>query len=157
MPKIHTTTFIGAPVERVFDLSRHIALYKLIFQSRKEKLTSGAASTLVGKNETITIVAKHAGRARMMMMKITTLQRPVLFIEEQVKGDLQHYKHEHHFKQVQNGTIVIDLLEFGTPKDIMGKVFGKMYFKKYLEELLRKRTELIRSYAETEKWRAVLS
>jgi hypothetical protein len=51
MPKIHTTTFIGAPVERVFDLSRHIALYKLIFQSRKEKLTSGAASTLVGKNE----------------------------------------------------------------------------------------------------------
>ena len=157
MPKIHTTTFIAAPVERVFDLSRHIALYKLIFQSRKEKLTSGAASTLVGKNETITIVAKHAGRARMMMMKITTLQRPSLFIEEQVKGDLQHYIHEHHFKPVQNGTIIIDILEFGTPKDIMGKIFGKVYFKKYLEELLRKRIELIRSYAETEKWRAVLS
>ena len=157
MPKIHTTTFIAAPVERVFDLSRHIALYKLIFQSRKEKLTSGAASTLVGKNETVTIVAKHAGRARMMMMKITTLQRPLLFIEEQVKGDLQHYKHEHHFKAVQNGTIVIDILEFGTPKDVIGKIFGKVYFKKYLEELLRKRTELVRSYAETEKWRAVLS
>ena len=157
MPRIHTTTFIAAPVERVFDLSRHIALYKLIFQSRKEKLTSGAASTLVGKNETITIVAKHAGRARMMMMKITTLQRPSLFIEEQVKGDLQHYKHEHHFKAEQNGTIIIDILEFGTPRDIIGKIFGKVYFKKYLEELLRKRTELIRSYAETEKWRAVLS
>ena len=157
MPRIHTTTFIAAPVERVFDLSRHIALYKLIFQSRKEKLNSGAASTLVGKNETITIVAKHAGRARMMMMKITTLQRPSLFIEEQVKGDLQHYKHEHHFKAVQNGTIIIDILEFGTPRDIIGKIFGKVYFKKYLEELLRKRTELIRSYAETEKWRAVVS
>ena len=157
MPRIHTTTFIAAPVERVFDLSRHIALYKLIFQSRKEKLTSGASSALVGRNETITIVAKHAGRARMMMMKITSFQRPSLFIEEQVKGDLQHYKHEHHFKPVQNGTIVIDILEFGTPKDIVGKIFGKVYFKKYLEELLRKRTELIRSYAETEKWRAVLS
>ena len=76
----------------------------------------------------------------MMMMKITTLQRPLLFIEEQVKGDLQHYKHEHHFKAVQNGTIVIDILEFGTPKDVIGKIFGKVYFKKYLEELLRKRT-----------------
>ena len=157
MPRIHTTTFIAAPVERVFDLSRHIALYKLIFQSRKERLTSGAASTLLGKNETITIVAKHAGRTRMMMMKMTSFQRPQLFIEEQVKGDLQHYKHEHHFKQVQNGTIIIDILEFGIPKDLIGKIFGKVYFKKYLEELLRKRIELIRSYAETEKWRAVLS
>jgi ligand-binding SRPBCC domain-containing protein len=157
MPRIHTTTFIAAPVERVFDLSRHIALYKLIFQSRKEKLSSGAASTLVGKNETITIIAKHAGKSRMSMQKITTFQRPTLFVEEQVKGDLQSYKHEHHFKAVQNGTIVIDILEFGIPKDIIGKIFGKVYFKKYLEELLRKRTELIRNYAETEKWRAVLS
>ena len=157
MPRIHTTTFIAAPIERVFDLSRHIALYKLIFQSRKERITSGAATTLIGKNETITVIAKHAGRSRMSMIKITTFQRPTLFVEEQVKGDLQNYKHEHHFKQVENGTIIIDILEFGTPKDIVGKIFGKVYFKKYLEELLRKRTELIRNYAETEKWRAVLS
>ncbi|HUQ64835.1 MAG TPA: hypothetical protein VM101_01685 [Flavitalea sp.] len=157
MPRIHTTTFIAAPVERVFDLSRHIALYKLIFQSRKEKLSSGAASTLVGKNETITIIAKHAGKSRMSMQKITTFQRPTLFVEEQVKGDLQSYKHEHHFRPVENGTIVIDILEFGIPKDIIGKIFGRVYFKKYLEELLRKRNELIRNYAETERWRAVLS
>ena len=157
MPRIHKTTFIAAPAERVFDLSRHIALYKKIFQSRKEKLTSGAASTLIGKNETITIIAKHAGKSRMAMMKVTTFQRPSLFIEEQVKGDLESYRHEHHFKPVENGTIVIDILEFDIPKDIIAKIFGKMYFKKYLEEILRKRNELIRSYAETEKWRAVLS
>jgi hypothetical protein len=48
-------------------------------------------------------------------------------------------------------------VEFGVPKDIIGKLFGKVYFKKYLEELLKKRTELVRTYAETEKWRAVLS
>jgi len=157
MPRIHLTTFISAPVERVFDLSRHLALYKLVFQSRKEKITSGAASTLIGKNETISIIAKHAGRSRMSMLKVTSFQRPSLFIEEQVKGDLQSYKHEHHFKAVDNGTIVIDILEFGFPKDLVGKIFGKVYFKKYLEELLRKRIELVRSYAETEKWRAVLS
>lgn len=157
MGRIHLTTFIAAPTERVFDLSRHLALYKLIFQSRKERLSSGAASTLITKGETISIIAKHAGRSRMSMLKVTAYQRPVLFVEEQVKGDLQNYRHEHHFKPVDNGTIVIDVVEFGIPKDIIGKIFGKVYFKKYLEELLRKRTELIRSYAETEKWRAVLS
>ena len=93
----------------------------------------------------------------MSMMKVTTFQRPSLFVEEQVKGDLQNYKHEHHFMPVENGTIVIDILEFDIPKDIIGKIFGKVYFRKYLEEILRKRTELIRNYAETEKWRAVLS
>lgn len=157
MARIHLTTFIAAPIERVFDLSRHLALYRLVFQSRKEKLTSGAASTLIAKGETISIIAKHAGRSRMSMLKITSLQRPTLFVEEQVKGDLESYRHEHHFKPVDNGTIVIDIVEFGVPKDIIGKLFGKVYFKKYLEELLKKRTDLVRTYAETEKWRAVLS
>lgn len=157
MARIHLTTFIAAPIERVFDLSRHLALYRLVFQSRKEKLTSGAASTLIAKGETISIIAKHAGRSRMSMLKITALERPTLFVEEQVKGDLENYRHEHHFKAVDNGTIIIDIVDFGVPKDIIGKLFGKVYFNKYLEELLRKRNELVRTYAETEKWRAVLS
>ena len=157
MARIHHTTFIAAPVERVFDLSRHLALYRLIFQSRKEKLTSGAASTKLAKGETISVVAKHAGRARMIMLKVTDFERPALFIEEQVKGDLQQFRHEHHFKKVDNGTILIDIVEFGMPKDIIGKIFGRMYFKKYIEELIRKRTDLVRSYAESEKWRAVLT
>lgn len=157
MARIHLTTFIAAPVERVFDLSRHLALYRLVFQSRKEKLTSGAASTLISKGETVSIIAKHAGRSRMIMLKVTSLQRPAMFVEEQVKGDLQSFRHEHHFKPVDNGTILIDIVEFGLPKDIIGKVFGKMYFRRYIEELIKKRTELVRSYAETEKWRAVLT
>jgi ligand-binding SRPBCC domain-containing protein len=157
MARIHLTTFIAAPVERVFDLSRHLALYRLVFQSRKEKLTSGAASTLISKGETVSIIARHAGRSRMIMLKVTSLQRPEMFVEEQVKGDLQSFRHEHHFKPVDNGTILIDIVEFGLPKDIIGKVFGKMYFRRYIEELIKKRTELVRSYAETEKWRAVLT
>jgi ligand-binding SRPBCC domain-containing protein len=85
------------------------------------------------------------------------MQRPLLFTEEQVKGDLRNYRHEHHFKAIQNGTIVIDLIDFDTAKDMLGRMFGKLYLRKYLEDLSRKRNEMIRSYAETEKWRAVLS
>ena len=151
------TTFVAAPIDRVFDLSRHLALYRQVFQTRHESFSSGAGSNLLDKGETITIIAKHAGRSRMSMLKITNFQKPILFVEEQAKGDLQHYSHEHHFKPVDNGTIIIDLVEFGMPKDIPGKIFGKLYFRNYLEAMLRKRNEVIRSYAETEKWRAVLS
>lgn len=157
MASIHLTTFIAAPVERVFDLSRHLALYRMLFHNRKESFSSGAGSNILAKGETVSIVAKHAGRSRMSMIKITSLQRPVSFTEEQVKGDLESFRHEHHFKPIDNGTIIIDLVEYGVPKDLLGRLFGKIYFRKYMEELLQKRNELIRSYAETEKWRAVLT
>ncbi len=157
MANIHLTTFIAAPAERVFDLSRHIAIYKNLFQNRKEKLSSGAGSSLINLNETISILGKIAGKTRLTMLKITGINKPVSFIEEQVKGDLAEFRHQHHFKPVQNGTIVIDILEYGLPKDFIGKIAGKLYLRNYLEELVNKRNEIIRSYAETEKWRAILT
>jgi hypothetical protein len=91
MASIHLTTFIAAPIERVFDLSRHLAIYKQIFQNRKAQLTSGAASNLLNLDETISVLAKIAGKNRLTMLKLTKLQRPVSFTEEQVKGDLLLY------------------------------------------------------------------
>lgn len=157
MASIHLTTFIAAPVERVFDLSRHIAIYKNLFQSRKEQFSSGAGSNLLSHNETISILGKIAGKTRLTMLKITGINKPASFTEEQVKGDLVEFKHQHHFKSAQNGTIVIDMIEYGLPKDFIGKIAGKLYLRNYLEELVNKRNELIRSYAETEKWRAILT
>ena len=157
MPSIHLTTFIAAPVERVYDLSRHVALYRLLFQNRKESFSSGAAGSLLTRNETVSIVVKHAGKSRMMMIKITDLKRPQSFTEVQVKGDLENFKHEHHFKPVDNGTILIDMIDFEGPRDVIGKLIGRFYLKDYLERFLQKRNTLIQQYAESEKWRAVLT
>jgi ligand-binding SRPBCC domain-containing protein len=157
MGAIHLTTFVEAPIERVFDLTRNLAVFKYVFNSRKEKLTSRAGANLLTKGETVSIVAKHLGKERLSTLKLTTLERPTFILEEQVKGDLILYRHEHHFKSIDNGTIVIDLIEFDGPRDIVGRYLGKLYLKNYLEELMRKRNEVIRTYAETERWRAVLS
>jgi ligand-binding SRPBCC domain-containing protein len=157
MASIHLTTFIAAPVDRVFDLSRNLAVYKYVFNSREEKFSAASGSNLLTKGETVSILAKHAGKTRMSTLKITDLQKPVTFTEEQIKGDLESFHHVHHFKSIQNGTIIIDLIEFGNPRDIIGKIIGRLYLKSYLEEIVRKRNDVIRSYAETEKWRAVLS
>ncbi|MEP7257158.1 MAG: cell division protein [Flavitalea sp.] len=155
MPNLHLTTFVAAPVGRVFDLSRNLAVCKYVFHSRKEIFTSGAGSTLLVSGETATITAKHAGKTRSCMLRLTDLRKPLLFVEEQVKGDMQHFRHEHHFKEVNNGTIMIDMIEFGMPRDIIGKLLAKIYLAKYIEELVLKRHEAIKLYAETERWRAV--
>jgi ligand-binding SRPBCC domain-containing protein len=157
MPTIHLTTFIAAPIERVFDLSRNLSIYKVLMKDRKEKFSSGAASNLVSNGETITIQAKHLGKTRLITTRLTDLQKPSSFVQEQVNGDLVHFKHEHHFKPVENGTILIDMVNFEGPRDVIGKLVGKLYLKNYLEQFLQKRNTLIQQYAESDKWRAVLT
>jgi ligand-binding SRPBCC domain-containing protein len=157
MPTIHLTTFIAAPIERVFDLSRNLTIYKVLMQGRKEKFSSGAASNLISHGETITFHAKHFGKTRLVTTRVIELQKPSSFIQEQVKGDLLHFKHEHYFKPVENGTILIDMIDFDGPRDVIGKVMGKIYLKNYLEKFIHKRNILIQQYAESDKWRAVLS
>jgi ligand-binding SRPBCC domain-containing protein len=157
MPTIHLTTFIEAPIERVFDLSRSITIYKSVFNGRKESFTSGASGNLLVQGDTITIHAKHFGKLRTVTLKATALNKPATFTSEQVKGDLIRFKHEQHFKQTNNGTLIIDLVDFDKPRDFIGGIIAKFYLKKYLLTIIEAKNALAKAYAESEKWKAVLS
>jgi ligand-binding SRPBCC domain-containing protein len=154
MQKIHLTNFIASPLERVFDLSRHLSIYKNVFNGRTENFISG--SGLLNKGDTLTIQVKHFGKPRSVNLRVAGLEKGILYSEEQVKGDLQFYKHDHHFKQVENGTIMIDLVEFGLPKDPIGKLAGRFYLRRYIENIVQRRNRLIKQYAESEKWKALM-
>src|SRR5919107_3243133 len=108
MPLIHLTNFIAAPIERVFDLSRSVALHKRSMSKYGEQAINGKKSGLMDLGETVTWKAKHVYKERIMTVKITSLQRPFAFTDEQVKGDFKMMKHEHFFKPTDNGTIMID-------------------------------------------------
>jgi ligand-binding SRPBCC domain-containing protein len=79
------------------------------------------------------------------------------YTEEQIKGDLKSFRHEYHFKKVENGTIMIDLVEYDGPRDLAGSIAGKFFLKSYFENNVKKKNDLIRQYAESEKWKAVLT
>ena len=64
MPNIHLTTFIAAPVERVFDLSRNIDLHKKSMTKHKEEAVAGIRFGLIEKDETVTWRAKHFFKTR---------------------------------------------------------------------------------------------
>ena len=82
--------------------------------------------------------------------------RPNSFLDEMIKGDFKSFRHQHHFKKTNNGTIMIDLLEFETPYGVLGKLINRLFLKNYIEKLLVKRNQLIREYSETTKWKAIL-
>jgi ligand-binding SRPBCC domain-containing protein len=51
-------------------------------------------------------------KERLLKVKITFLQSPHTFIDEQVEGDFAMLKHEHFFKPIQNGTLMIDQFRY---------------------------------------------
>ena len=156
MAKIHLTSFIAAPIERVFDLSRSINLHQISTASSNEKAIDGVLTGLINKDETVTWQAKHLFKTRLFTSKITAMQSPVSFTDEMVKGDFKSFHHEHHFKAAANGTIMIDIINFESPYGKIGKIANAIFLKSYLQKFLIKRNIVIKEYAETQKWKTIL-
>ncbi len=156
MPTIHITTFITAPISRVFDLSRSINLHKISTAHTHEKVVGGVLNGLINEGEQVTWQAKHLYKIRLFTSKIIQMELPNYFIDEMIKGDFKSFIHQHHFKQLTNGTIMIDVLNFETPYGIIGRLLNTFYLNNYLQQLLIVRNEIIKKYAETEKWKAIL-
>jgi ligand-binding SRPBCC domain-containing protein len=156
MPTIHLTTFIAAPPERVFDLSRSIDLHKKSLAHTREEAIAGTVSGLLELNESVTWKAKHLGKTRFLKSKLTEFEKPGRFIDEMQKGDFRKLRHEHHFKQVDNGTIMIDIIEFESPYKVIGRFLNRLFLTSYIKKMLEKRNSIIKEYAETEKWKQLL-
>jgi len=156
MPKIHLTTFIAAPIERVFDLSRNIQLHKESMKRHKEEAVAGTRFGLIEKDETVTWKARHLFKTRILRTRITDMQKPSLFVDEQSQGSFEEMKHEHYFKPCENGTIMIDLFHFESPYGTMGKWLNAFYLTGYLKNLLQQRNRVIKEYAESNKWKKLL-
>lgn len=156
MPFIHLTTFIAAPRERVFDLSRSVELHKASMKKFDEKVVDGAISGLMKLDDTVTWTAKHFFKQRRLKGRITKFLRPEYFVDEQVEGDFKMIKHEHYFKEADNGTIMIDQFHFETPFGLFGKIINKIFLENYMKELLTERNRIIKEVAESNLWNQYL-
>lgn len=156
MPYIHLTTFVAAPIERVFDLSRSIDLHKMSMQKYGEVPVQGTTFGLLNQDETVTWKAKHLFKQRFLKVKLTFFKRPYVFIDEQVEGDFKSLKHEHYFKPIENGTLLIDQFRFEVGRGKAGLLLNKLYLTRYMERLLEERNRTIKEVAEGSQWQKYL-
>jgi ligand-binding SRPBCC domain-containing protein len=157
MPTIHLTTFIAAPVEIVFNLSRSVDLHKKSMRKHQEEAVAGTRYGLMEREDTVTWKAKHFFKTRILRVKISDMKKNELFTDEQVDGDFKKMKHEHYFKPCDNGTIMIDLFHFESPYGTFGKWFNGLYFTRYMRNLLEQRNTFIKEFAENGKWKQLLA
>lgn len=151
---LHTT--ILAPQQRVFDLSRSIDLHTLSTFGTNEKAIAGVTSGLIKEGEQVTWQARHLGKVRQHTSLITAMQSPQFFEDKMIEGDFALFRHQHHFHPQQNGTLMMDILEFASPYGLLGKLVDLVLMKRYLTRFLQQRNAVIKKYAETEQWKSIL-
>lgn len=156
MPTIHLTTFVAAPAQRVFDLARSIDLHRKSMAHTGEEAIAGTTSGLIGLNETVTWKAKHLRRVRVLKSKITAMDPPLSFTDEMMDGDFKSFRHEHHFKRIENGTLLIDIFTYEAPYGSLGRLADRLFLTRYMKSLLELRNKTIKEYAESEKWKFIL-
>ncbi|HEV2355910.1 MAG TPA: SRPBCC family protein [Puia sp.] len=156
MPTIHLTTFIAAPGQRVFDLARSIDLHRKSMAHTNEEAIAGTTTGLIGLNESVTWKARHLRKTRILKSRITAMEPPLSFTDEMVEGDFKSIRHEHHFKQIDNGTLMIDILVYEAPYGGLGRLADRLFLTRYMRAMLERRNKVIKEYAESEKWKFIL-
>ncbi|QOW09875.1 SRPBCC family protein [Kaistella flava (ex Peng et al. 2021)] len=157
MPRIELRTEIKADKRIVFDLSRSIDLHKISTEHTNEKAIAGKTSGLIGMDESVTWRAKHFGIYQNLTSRITEFDRPKYFADEMVKGAFKEFKHEHHFAELNGGTLMTDFFDYKSPFGILGKLADELFLKRYMTELLTERNRIVKEFAESEKWKKFLT
>ena len=69
------------------------------------------------------------------MTEITHVERLKLFVDEQRKGPYQLWHHQHHFKSIEGGVEMTDLVHYRLPLGLLGNAMNSITVKNKLREI----------------------
>ena len=75
--------------------------------------------------------------------EIKTVKDNLFFVDEQRKGPYKIWHHEHHFKEVEGGVEMTDIVSYELPLGILGKFAHVLFVKKQLEGIFNFRIKMV--------------
>ena len=122
MIKIEEKTIFEVPIEVAFDAERNISLHSATQGHRGERAIAGVTSGLIENGQEVEWEAIHFGIKQRLRVKITHLDKPRYFRDEQIFGAFKSFSHEHHFRALGlNSSEKIDILHIEAPWGLIGK------------------------------------
>lgn len=71
------------------------------------------------------------------MTEITKVQDKKYFIDEQRFGPYQLWHHQHHFKEIEGGVAMTDIVHYRNPFWILGDIANELFVKKQLKNIFK--------------------
>lgn len=156
MPVIELTTAVGAPVERVFDLSRSIDLHMDSTAATGERAVAGVTSGLIGFGQEVTWRARHFGVWQRLTVRITAFEPPFHFADTMLRGAFRRMEHHHYFEPAAGGTRMRDVFDYASPLGFLGRAADVLFLERYMRSFLEERNRVIRAAAESDGWERYL-
>jgi ligand-binding SRPBCC domain-containing protein len=75
--------------------------------------------------------------------EITHVKDKLFFVDEQRKGPYTMWHHEHHFKEVEGGVEMTDIVSYIIPLGFLGKLVEPFLVKPKLEEIFAYRFKIV--------------
>lgn len=98
-------------------------------------------------------VSPVAGVKINWMTEITQVEDHQYFIDEQRFGPYKFWHHQHHFKEIQGGVEMNDILTYGLPMGILGNIANSVFVAGKLQQIFdfryQKVIELFGDYTKT--------
>ncbi|NLP84749.1 SRPBCC family protein [Microbacterium sp. CFH 90308] len=140
MPSVfRLVTHAQASPEVLFDASLSIDAHVDSMAGARERAIAGVTSGLIGLGETVTWRARHFGVWFTMTSRVSELERPHRFVDEQVRGPFRVFRHVHEFEEDAAGTRMTDEITVGSP--VLGALVERLVLVPYLRRLIRRRND----------------
>lgn len=146
--RFELSTTIEAPVQAVFDASLDIDAHLASMESSGEMAVGGVTSGKIALGETVTWRARHFGIVWKMTSKITEMDEPRRFVDEQVRGPFRRFRHEHEFHEHGAHTHMVDKILFDAPFWLLGDAVETIALGRYLPKLIMERNAFLKSELE---------
>ena len=127
------------PKPELFDLARNIDVHKDSMAGSREDAVAGVTSGPISLGDEVTWRAWHFGIPLKMTSRITEMESPDYFVDEQVKGPFRRFRHVHEFGEDSSGTTMVDRIEFTAPFGLLGRLVEKLVLARYLQQLIEAR------------------
>ncbi|MBC8052606.1 MAG: SRPBCC family protein [Sphingobacteriaceae bacterium] len=78
--------------------------------------------------------------------EITHIKEKDFFVDEQRKGPYSIWHHEHHFKAINGGVLMTDLLYYDIGTGVFGWLAGKLFVHKKVNNIFKYRYQVLEQY-----------
>jgi ligand-binding SRPBCC domain-containing protein len=137
-------TSIPASVEAVFALALSIDAHVASMRSSRERAVARVTSGEIGLGQEVTWRAWHFGVRWTMTSRISDLDPPRSFVDEQVRGPFAAFRHTHTFEPSGTATTMHDRVTFRAPFGPLGAVAETLLLTRYLRSLIETRNAFLR-------------
>lgn len=152
MGRIAVTTHVMAPLDRCFDLARDVDIHCRTAAFTSERVVApGRTSGLLECGDTVTFEGRHFGLRLRLTASIVEMNRPARFVDEAVKGPFRFLRHVHEFRARDDGTDMIDTIEWKAPWGVLGSLADTLFLERHMAWFVKTKQQGLQRLAEAQR------